>query len=86
VSKEIKPGLSTVELEKLTVKLASLEEHTEEETGVRKISGGFAEATMFDFDDDFIDVELEWGVQSDCENVIHTEQWKLNRKTFEWED
>ena len=42
-------------------------------TGMAKLSGGFAEADMFDYDEEIIDVELKWGVQSDVENMVYTE-------------
>ena len=50
--------------------------------GYQRISGGFAIAEMFDFDDNIIDIELKFGIQSDCENTVHTEQLKMDRKTF----
>jgi len=52
-------------------------------TGVQRISGGFAIADMFDYDKDFIDIQLKWGVQSDCENTVHTENYKLAMKIID---
>lgn len=50
--------------------------------GLKNISGGFAKAEMFDFDNDIIDIELKSGVISDYENHVYTENIKLDRKTF----
>ena len=51
------------------------------ETGVSHISGGFAHAEYDDMDDN-IDGEvffhLRWGVQSDCENTVHTENYRID--------
>lgn len=48
----------------------------------KNINGGFAEAVMFDYDEDFIDVELKFGIKSDAEDVCYTEQYTIDRKTF----
>ena len=69
--------LSTKQLGTLAEVLRIFERATEKETAVHYISGGFAEAEMFDYDEEYIDIELKWGIQSDCENTVHTEQWKL---------
>jgi len=73
-SKEVKKALNNFELE------------TELTTGVRKICGGFVVAKIFDFDDEYFDFELRWGIQNDCEDIVHTEQWKMNRRTLEITD
>ena len=78
--------LTKQETEKLIPVLEKLEQDTMIDTGVSKISGGFASADMFNYDEDYIDVELKWGVQSDVEDSVHTEQYKVNRKTFKIED
>jgi hypothetical protein len=49
----------------------------------KRISGGFATADVFDYDNEYIDVELKSGVQSDCQNTVNTEQFKIVRKTME---
>ena len=69
--------LSTKQLKVLGDVLYAFERITEHDTAVRMISGGFADASMFNYDDDFIDIELKWGVQSDCQNTVHTENYKL---------
>ena len=62
--------------------LTEFEIETIDSTGIRKISGGFACADIFDYDNDYFDIELKWGVQSDCDNVVHTEQYKMDRVTL----
>jgi len=62
--------------------LNTFEYQTVNQTGVRRISGGFAIADMTHYDEDLIYIRLKWGIQSDCENTVHTEQWKLNRDTL----
>ena len=57
--------------------LSKFEERTMKETGVNLISGGFAIAEMFGYDDEYIDIILRWGIQSDCENRVNWEQFKL---------
>jgi len=52
----------------------------------KNISGGFARAEVYDADEDVIDVEVIYGVQSDAENVVHSENLKLSRRTFVWHD
>lgn len=74
------------ELEELKGVLSELEWDTTVSMGYKNISGGFAEATYFDYDADYFDVELKHGVQSDCEHTTHTEQFKINRTTLEIED
>lgn len=49
------------------------------ETRVNKICGGFANASLDDYNNNIIYICLKWGVQSDCEDVVHSESWKLNR-------
>jgi len=53
------------------------ERGTERDTGVKMISGGFAIAELDDVNDDTCLVTLKWGVQSDCENRVNTEEWEL---------
>jgi hypothetical protein len=72
--------LSGKELKRLKDVLDWFERYETRATGVGYISGGFAEADMFNYDDEFIDIKLKWGVQSDCENHTTTEQYKLSRE------
>lgn len=71
--------LSEDELSVLRQVLERFERETRFGTGVGRISGGFAVASIFGYDDDFVDIKLEWGVQSDCENRTNVEQYKLDR-------
>ena len=63
--------------------LENLEDITVDSNGYGHVSGGFATANIFNYDDDYFDIILKFGVQSDCENTVHTEQMKMDRKTLE---
>jgi hypothetical protein len=75
--------LSATELTRIAAKLTLIEQSTEYDTGVRRISGGFALAEMVGYTKNNIDVTLTWGVQSDCEDNVTTEHLTLDRKTLE---
>ncbi len=78
--KEEGNSLHAHELKKLSIYLERLERDAY--FMYKSINGGFAEAIMFDYDDDIIDVELKYGIQSDCENVVHTKTLKILRSTM----
>lgn len=78
--------LTKEELQRIVNKLNEIEQKEKYDTAIYGISGGFCQVSMFDYDNDFIDIELKWGVQSDCEDFVTTEQFRLNRKTLEMED
>ena len=42
-------------------------------------------AELYNYDDEYADVELKWGIQNDVEDTVHTEHYKLNLHTMEWE-
>ena len=46
-------------------------------------NGGFVKADMFDYDDEFFDVEIKEGIQNDVESSVYTSQIKIDRNTFE---
>lgn len=71
--------LTDDETEALKKVLDQFEHATMLDTGVKKISGGFAKAEFSDCDDDYIYIELTWGVQNDVDDDVHTEDWKLDR-------
>jgi len=75
--------LTDEELERLKPVLDDLEVDAKFGIGAQFISGGFANATMYDYDKDIIDVELKFGIQSDCQNTVHTENIKIDRLTME---
>ena len=75
--------MSRQELRRLADVLEAFEHRTLDETGVRRVSGGFAHADMFNYDDTYVDIQLKWGVQSDCENRVHTEQYNLPRRRLD---
>ncbi len=71
--------LSAKESKILANILNLFERRTEQETGVCLSNGGFAEADMYRYDDDYFDIELKWGVDWNGDSEIHTEQYKLPR-------
>ena len=56
---------------------------TKFETGVNHISGGFAIAKIYHTCNDYFHIELKWGVQSDCEDNVHTEYYLMSRRNLE---
>lgn len=63
--------------EKLFEVLHRFEQSTLRQTGAGRIVGGFAEADVSEVTPETIYITLEWGIQSDCENTRHTEEWQL---------
>ena len=55
--------------------LERFEIETLNETGVGKISGGFARAEFDGMDKDVMLITLKWGVQSDCDDRVNTERY-----------
>jgi len=72
-----------VNSKEVKARLLSFEWNTEKQTGISKISGGFARAEINDWDDEYFFVDLSWGIQSDCEDRVHREKWLMNRETLE---
>jgi len=80
---EERPEPFLIEDEQVIQALTQFEWDIECHTGVRKISGGFASTDIYYADDEnYFDVQLKWGVQSDCENTVHTEQYTMDRLTL----
>jgi hypothetical protein len=75
--------LNDAELQTLSNVLKKLEYSTLKSTGYNRVSGGYAVANHFDYDNDIIDVELRFGSQSDVDDYSTTEQYKVCRKTFQ---
>lgn len=48
-----------------------------------KFSGGFSDCILFDYDDEYIDIELKFGVQDDTGSNVTTEQYKIDRETMQ---
>lgn len=82
----MEPEPFRVDDEKVIEVLDTLESDTLGETGVAKISGGYAHADIVNYDNQYFDVELKWGIQSDCENSNTTEYYKLDRLTLVLKD
>ena len=73
------------ELNKISERLQVLERQEKRDAGLSSINGGFATIDMYDFDDEYVYVEVTWGVQCGGESdYVHTENAKLNRDTLEW--
>ncbi len=64
-------------------KLEQLELDVVNRYGYSKISGGFASADIFNYDEKYFDIELKSGIQSDCQNEVSIEQLKMDRSTWE---
>ena len=62
--------------------LDKLEQDTIISQGYKNISGAFAIADIFDYDNEFFDIELKFGIQDGEENYVYTEQLKMDRKTL----
>lgn len=73
--------LTDKELAKLAKVLAVFEDGIFRETGVKSRNGGFATASMFNYDDDAIDIEVQWGIQcGSSDDYTHVENWELARE------
>ena len=74
-----------VDCEKVKNALDKFEWEELNNTGMRKINGGYAEADIFNYDEEYFDIELKWGEQDmgSGSSVCHTEQFKMNRETLE---
>lgn len=63
---------------------------TEEENNARapykNLNGGFAEAEVYDYDENYIDVELRFGRCEEGFKQTHSEMLKIDRKTLKWAD
>lgn len=82
VNGQEKPEPFIIDCEEVKNALDELERDTIYDTGIKNISGGFASANIFDYDDEYFYIELKWGVQNDCENRVNTENYKMNRFTL----
>ena len=74
---ECAPYLSKRDMDRIKEVLDTLEVKTYFDTGIKHISGGFANAEMTNYDEDWVYIELRWGVQNDVTNEVHTEEYKL---------
>lgn len=68
--------------QKLKELLEKFEYQTVRETGVYLHSGGFANADVNDYDDEYWYVILKWGIQNDVQNTVHTEHYKIDKQTY----
>lgn len=63
--------------------LEKLEDDTWYAQGLKSISGGFASADIFDYDDQIFDVMLKWGIKNDVQDEVHSETLQMDRHTLE---
>jgi len=67
------------------VKITEISEKLEAEAVApyKAISGGFAKAEMYEYDENTFELELKFGVQSDVADSVHSEYHSIDRKTME---
>jgi hypothetical protein len=80
---EMKIEFARPELKRITEILEKFEWQEYCNTGMKMISGGYAKAEMFDYDDEKIDIDLEWGEQDmgGGSSTVHKECYTLLRET-----
>lgn len=71
---------SDEEIEKLSKLLDDLE--ADAYYPFKHHSGGFASAEVFNYDPEYIDVELKFGIQDGDSSVVYTEQLQIERETM----
>tara|TARA_R100000808_G_C2146285_1_gene154205 strand:- start:602 stop:838 length:237 start_codon:yes stop_codon:yes gene_type:complete len=74
--------MTTKEPDNLSSKIEELQIEIRKELGLDKISGGFVDIKITDYDGDSVLLTVKDGVQSDCENRVNTWQTSIDRKTF----
>ena len=78
--------MKTKELNRISKRLDEIEIELKSDWGLNRISGGFVNVEMEEFDEDTISISITDGVQSDCsdkKNITHT---YLFRDTLEFKD
>ena len=73
--------METRESNKIAEKLQALEYNELLDAGLKNINGGFAKIDMYDYDEDYIYVEIQWGIQGDYSSSCNA---KLDRLSLEW--
>jgi hypothetical protein len=73
--------VTKAETEKLKAIMLRLE--AEAYAPYSKLCGGFAKATLCDWDDEYFDVQLKHGIKDGDENRVVTERIKVFRNTME---
>lgn len=73
--------LTIEELESLAKILEIFEAQALRDTGMKWVNGGYAKADMFNYDDEAVDIQLEWGEQNmgDGKSYVHQECYTLKR-------
>ena len=72
--------LDKTELRKLSETMDVLEKQFK--YPYKHVSGCFAESVMYDYDDEYIYVEVKSGIQSDVDNSVYIDNIKINRETM----
>ena len=78
-----KRKLTSQELEKLKTLFNLLESDALFSIGANHISDSFASAEIYNYDNEIIDVELKFGIQSDTENTVYSENMKIDRNKIQ---
>lgn len=77
-------NLSSKELKNLAIALENLENKLLKEHGLDKETGGYVEASMFDYNDDIIEVAITYGIQCGSNKDFESSHSiELNRITLE---
>ena len=75
-------GLTPVETGVLAKVLNCFERETKRNVGIHNVSGGYAYALVPKYDNEYIDITLKHGIQSDCQDTCYVEDWKLKRSVL----
>ena len=77
--------MKTKELNKIVKKLQQLDYQELCDSGLKNRNGGFAKVDMYDYDDDWLYVEILTGIQCGGEeDYTRSENAKIDRTTLEW--
>lgn len=77
-------NLSSKELKNLVISLENLKNKLLMEHGLDKETGGYVEASVFDFNDDIIEVAINYGIQcGSSKDFESSHSIELDRNTLE---
>jgi hypothetical protein len=82
VERDMSNKLTKEEEQKLSDIMDYLEKDAREQFH-RSTVGAFATASVYEYDEEIVDIELVYGIQSDCENVTYSENIQVDRETME---
>ena len=78
--------MKTKELNKVKKRLEEIEIQLKSDWGLNRISGGFVQVEMEEYDKDTITICITDGVQSDCSDKKNTTFTYLLRDTLKFKD